>query len=80
MKRLLIVYHTQFGATKQLAEAAAGGARRIDDVETILARAADAGVVPQPCVRSSRACSCTTSAALARSMRSSIRAKSGAAP
>lgn len=44
MKRLLIVYHTQFGATKQLAEAAAGGARRIDDVETLLTRAADAGV------------------------------------
>jgi len=44
MKRLLIVYHTQFGATKQMAEAATGGARQIDDVETILKRAADAGI------------------------------------
>jgi multimeric flavodoxin WrbA len=44
MKRLLIVYHTQFGGTAQLAEAAAEGARQIDDVETVLMRAADAGV------------------------------------
>jgi multimeric flavodoxin WrbA len=44
MKRLLIVYHTQFGGTAQLADAAAEGARRIDDVETILVRAADATV------------------------------------
>ena len=43
MKRLLIVYHTQFGGTGQLAEAAARGARQIDDVETIVRRAADAG-------------------------------------
>ena len=35
MKRLLIVYHTQFGGTAQMAEAAARGARQIDDVETI---------------------------------------------
>jgi NAD(P)H-dependent FMN reductase len=44
MKRLLIVYHTQFGATKQIAEAALAGARRIDDVETLLTHAANAGV------------------------------------
>lgn len=43
MKRLLIVYHTQFGGTAQLAEAAARGARTIDNVETIVRRAADAG-------------------------------------
>jgi len=43
MKRLLIVYHTQFGGTAQMAEAAARGARQIDDVETIVKRAADAG-------------------------------------
>ena len=42
MKRLLIVYHTQFGGTAQMAEAAARGARQIDDVETIVKRAADA--------------------------------------
>jgi NAD(P)H-dependent FMN reductase len=44
MKRLLIVYHTQFGGTARLAEAAARGARQIDDVETIVKRAADAGM------------------------------------
>ena len=44
MKRLLIVYHTQFGATLQMAEAAAAGARTIADVATALHRAADAGV------------------------------------
>jgi len=44
MKRLLIVYHTQFGATAQMAEAACSGARDIDDVATVLKRAADAGV------------------------------------
>jgi multimeric flavodoxin WrbA len=43
MKRLLIVYHTQFGGTAQMAEAAARGAGQIDDVETIVKRAADAG-------------------------------------
>src|SRR5213594_4001501 len=41
MKRLLIVYHTQFGGTAQMAEAALGGARQIDDVESILKRADD---------------------------------------
>jgi multimeric flavodoxin WrbA len=44
MKRLLIVYHTQFGGTAQMAEAAGGGAREIEDVDTVLKRAADAGV------------------------------------
>jgi flavodoxin len=43
-RRLLIVYHTQFGGTAQLAEAACGGARPFDDVETTLQRAIDAGV------------------------------------
>ncbi len=44
MKRLLIVYHTQFGGTAQMAEAAFDGARSIDDVDTVFLRAADAGV------------------------------------
>ena len=44
MKRLLIVYHTQFGGTAQMAEAANAGARTIDDVDTVYLRAADAGV------------------------------------
>jgi multimeric flavodoxin WrbA len=44
MKRLLIVYHTQFGGTAQMAAAAAAGARPVDDVETVLKRAAEAGV------------------------------------
>ena len=44
MKRLLIVYHTQFGGTAQMAEAALGGARQLDDVESVLKHAADAGV------------------------------------
>jgi len=44
MKRLLIVYHTQFGATAQMAEAARDGALAIDDVDTLFLGAADAGV------------------------------------
>jgi len=44
MKRLLIVHHTQFGATAQMAEAARDGALDIEDVDTTLKRAADAGV------------------------------------
>jgi NAD(P)H-dependent FMN reductase len=44
MKRLLIVYHTQFGATAQMAEAACRGAREVDDAATALRRAGDAGV------------------------------------
>lgn len=44
MKRLLIVFHSQFGATAQMAEAAFAGACRIDGVHSELRRAADAGV------------------------------------
>ena len=44
MKRLLIVYHTQFGGTKQLAEAAWRGAQSIGDIDSVLMRAADAGI------------------------------------
>jgi len=44
MKRLLIVYHTQFGGTAQMAEAAFAGARSIADVDTVFRRAATAGV------------------------------------
>lgn len=43
-RRLLIVYHTQFGGTAQIAAAALDGARSIDDVDCVLKRAADAGV------------------------------------
>jgi multimeric flavodoxin WrbA len=43
-RRLLIVYHTQFGATAQMARAAHDGARSIEDIETVLKRAADADV------------------------------------
>jgi len=43
MKRLLIVYHTQFGATAQMAGAARDGALAIDDVDTVFLSAADAG-------------------------------------
>ena len=44
MKRLLIVYHTQFGGTGQMARAALDGASAVDDVETTLMRAVDADV------------------------------------
>jgi NAD(P)H-dependent FMN reductase len=44
MKQLLVVYHTQFGGTAQMAEAACAGARSIDGVTTVFMRAADAGV------------------------------------
>ncbi len=44
MKRLLILYHTQFGATAQMAQAAFDGARSIEETDTVLRRAADAGV------------------------------------
>lgn len=44
MKRLLIVFHSQGGTTRQLAEAALRGARRETDVETVLRRAFDAGL------------------------------------
>jgi multimeric flavodoxin WrbA len=43
-RKLLIVYHTQFGATAQMAESAYAGARAIDDVDTRLLRAGSAGV------------------------------------
>lgn len=43
-KRLLIVYHTQTGNTGRMAEAVLSGARTIDETETILLRAADAGI------------------------------------
>jgi flavodoxin len=42
MKRLLIVYHTQFGGTAQMASAALDGARQVDDVATVMKRAPDA--------------------------------------
>lgn len=44
IRRLLIVYHTQFGATSQMAHAALDGARSIDDIDTVMKRAAEAGV------------------------------------
>lgn len=43
MRRLLIVHHSQSGATALLAEAALRGARRETEVETRLLRAVDAG-------------------------------------
>ena len=43
MRRLLIVYHSQFGNTAQLAEAARSGARDVPTVVTVLVRAASAG-------------------------------------
>ena len=44
MKRLLIVFHTQFGCTAQIAEAARAGASSIEEVTTTLMHARDAGV------------------------------------
>lgn len=43
-KRLLVVYHTQSGNTGQLAEAVVRGAHRVEETETVLKRAFDAGV------------------------------------
>jgi multimeric flavodoxin WrbA len=43
-RRLLIVYHTQFGATSQMAHAARDGTRSIDDIDTVMKRAAEADV------------------------------------
>lgn len=43
MKRLLIVWHTQFGCTGELARAAIEGARGVDGVATVALRAHDAG-------------------------------------
>ncbi|ENO87906.1 flavodoxin family protein [Thauera linaloolentis] len=42
-KRLLIVYHTQSGNTGSLAEAVLRGAARVDETDTRLMRAFDAG-------------------------------------
>jgi len=42
MKHLLIVYHSQSGATERLAQAAAKGVRQESDVELRLLRAAEA--------------------------------------
>ena len=44
VRRLLIVYHTQFGATSEMAHAALDGARSIDGIDTVMKRAVDAGV------------------------------------
>jgi flavodoxin len=41
--KLLIVYHTQFGATAQMAKAAYFGAQQIDDVDVVLKHASDSG-------------------------------------
>lgn len=43
-KKLLIVYHTQFGATAQMAEAACAGAKQIENIDVILKHAAGASV------------------------------------
>ncbi len=43
MPRLLIVYHSSTGGTRQMAEAAAEGARAEDGTETSLKTAAEAG-------------------------------------
>lgn len=43
MKQLLIVWHSQFGGTAQMAEAARDGAAAIGDVEVRFLRAGDAG-------------------------------------
>jgi hypothetical protein len=44
MKRLLIVWHTQFGGTGQMAAAAIAGARSVPGVETIARHAHEADV------------------------------------
>ena len=44
MKRLLIVWHSQFGGTAQMAEAARDGAATIADVEVVYRAASEAGV------------------------------------
>jgi len=44
MKQLLIIYHTQSGNTERLAQAVAGGSSGIEGIETVLLRAADAGL------------------------------------
>ena len=44
MKSLLIVWHSQFGGTAQMAQAACEGARDAGDVRVLLKRAQEAGV------------------------------------
>ncbi|HEX4883542.1 MAG TPA: flavodoxin [Casimicrobiaceae bacterium] len=44
MKRLLVVWHTQFGGTGQMAAAAIAGARSVADIDIVARRAAEAGV------------------------------------
>jgi NAD(P)H-dependent FMN reductase len=44
MKQLLIVWHSQFGGTAQMAEAARGGAATIGEVQVVYRGAAEAGV------------------------------------
>jgi len=44
MTRILIVYHSQTGHTKQMADAVAAGAKAIDGVEVTLKKAADANL------------------------------------
>lgn len=43
MPKLLIVYHSKTGGTRQMAEAAAAAAREEEGVETVLKRADEAG-------------------------------------
>ena len=44
MKTLLIVWHSQFGGTEQMAEAARDGAASTGEVEIVYRRASEAGV------------------------------------
>ena len=44
MKTILIVWHSQFGGTAQMAQAAHDGAREAGDVDVVFKRAQDAGV------------------------------------
>ncbi len=44
MKRLLIVYHSQSGNTARMAEAVLAGARSMEETETVMKRAFDAGI------------------------------------
>ena len=44
MKQLLIVWHSQFGGTAQMAAATRDGAQRVDDIAVVFRRAQDAGI------------------------------------
>lgn len=44
MKKLLIVWHSQFGGTAQMATAARAGGMAIEDIEVVYRRALEAGV------------------------------------